>query len=161
MTQRNELLKLLQKFEQFLYGTVGTWKTYPAELQLKEDAKPIFSQPYPVQNVHEEIFKKEVDSLVLLGSLKVANDPEWGAPYFAQTKPESNRVCFISDFRNLNKQLNRKSHPMQKINYMLLKLEVFSMLFNLKKQIIALYYTGLMLYILAGGQVYPAPPCMP
>ena len=55
---------------------------------LKNDAKTICSLPYLVPKVHEEIFKKEVEHLVLLGVLKVANDPEWGAPYFAQPKPE-------------------------------------------------------------------------
>ena len=29
MTQRNELLKLLQKFEDMFDGTLGTWKTDP------------------------------------------------------------------------------------------------------------------------------------
>ena len=29
MTQRNELLKLLQKFREFFYGTLSTWKTDP------------------------------------------------------------------------------------------------------------------------------------
>ena len=45
--------------------------------------KPILSRPYPVPKVYEEIFKKEVERLVLLGVLGVANDSEWGAPYFA------------------------------------------------------------------------------
>ena len=27
MTQRNKLIKLLRKFEDFFYGTLGTWKT--------------------------------------------------------------------------------------------------------------------------------------
>ena len=53
MTQRNELLKLLQKFEEFLDGTLSTWKTDPVDSELKEDAKPICSQPYPVLKVHE------------------------------------------------------------------------------------------------------------
>ena len=78
--------------------------------------KPICSQPYSVPKVHEEIFKKEVYCLVQLGVLGVANDSEWGAPYFAKPKPKSSRVLFLSDFRNLNKQLKRKPHPMNKIN---------------------------------------------
>ena len=41
VTQRNELLKLLHKFEELFDGTLGTWKTYPADFKLKEDAKPI------------------------------------------------------------------------------------------------------------------------
>ena len=39
MTQRNNLLKLLQKFEELFDGTLGTWKTYPVDFELKEDAK--------------------------------------------------------------------------------------------------------------------------
>ena len=71
------------------------------------------------------MFKKEVGSLVLLGVLKVANDSEWRAPSFAQPKPKSNIVRFLSDFINLSKQLKRKPYPMPQINDMLLKLKVF------------------------------------
>ena len=52
-TQRNELLKLLQIFEELFDGTLGTQKTYPVVFKLKQDSKPIFSQPYPVPKVHE------------------------------------------------------------------------------------------------------------
>ena len=57
-TQRNELLKLVQKSEELLDGTLGTWKTYPVHFKLKEDVEPICSRPYPVPKVHEEIKKK-------------------------------------------------------------------------------------------------------
>ena len=70
--------------------------------------KPICSQPYPVLKVHAGIIKKDVKRLVLLGVLKVANDPEWGAPYFSLTTYKPNMVRFLSDFRNINKQLKRK-----------------------------------------------------
>ena len=36
-TQRNELLKLLQKIEEFFDGTLGPWKTYSVDFELKED----------------------------------------------------------------------------------------------------------------------------
>ena len=52
-------------------------------------------------------------------------DSEWVAPYFAQTKPKSNMVRFLSDFSNLNKKLKRKPYSMSKINWILLKLEGF------------------------------------
>ena len=35
MTQRNELLNLLQIFEELFDGTLGTWKTFPVEFELK------------------------------------------------------------------------------------------------------------------------------
>ena len=77
MKKRNELIKLLQKFYELFDGTLGTWKTYPVDFKLKYDYKPICLQPYPLTKVHEEIFKKEVERLVLLEVLEVANDSEW------------------------------------------------------------------------------------
>ena len=41
MTQHNYLLELLQKYEEVFNGTLGTWKTDPSDLKLKEDANPI------------------------------------------------------------------------------------------------------------------------
>ena len=71
------------------------------------------------------MFKRVVAFLLLLGVLEVENDSEWIAPSIAQLKPLKNRVSFLSDFRNLNKQLKQKPYPMQKINEILLKLEFF------------------------------------
>ena len=71
------------------------------------------------------MFKKEVERLVLLGFLEVANYSEWGDPSFTQPKPKSNQVRLVSGFRNLNKELKQKPYSMKKINEMLLKVEVF------------------------------------
>ena len=71
------------------------------------------------------MFKKEVEWLLLLGFLELAKNSEWWAPSFAQPKSISNWVRFLSDFRNLNKQLNQNPYPMPKIYEMLLKLEGF------------------------------------
>ena len=119
------IAKIITKIEQLFYGTLGTWNTYPVDFDLKDDGKPICSRAYLVLKVHEEMFKKEVEFIVLLGFLKVENDSEWVSPSFAQPKPKLNRVCFLSNFRNLNKQLKPKPYPMLKINKMLLELEVF------------------------------------
>ena len=48
-----------------------------------------------------------------------------GSPSFARSKTKQNQVRFISDFKNLIKQLKQKLYPMPKINEMLLKLEGF------------------------------------
>ena len=34
-TQRNDLLELLQKFEELCDGTIGTWKKYTVDFELK------------------------------------------------------------------------------------------------------------------------------
>ena len=57
MAQRNELINLLQKFEEFFNRKLGTWKTDTLDFGIKEDSKTILSQPYPVPKVHEEMFK--------------------------------------------------------------------------------------------------------
>ena len=59
-TQRNELIKLLQKIEELFNKTLGTWKTDPVDFEFKKYAKPICSQPYSLPKVHEEMFKDEV-----------------------------------------------------------------------------------------------------
>ena len=58
MTQCNELLKLLQIPKELFNETLGTWKTYPVDFELKEDENPICLRPYPVPKLHEEMSKK-------------------------------------------------------------------------------------------------------
>ena len=77
VTKRNGCLKLLQKFEELFDGTLGTHKTDPVEFEAKEDAETIKPRPYPLPKVHKEMFKNEVECLIILGVLEVANDPEW------------------------------------------------------------------------------------
>ena len=112
---------LLQKLEYFYDGTLGTWKTDPVDFELKVSYKTIFSQPYPVPNLHKKIFNKKVGHLVSLEVLENSNESECGDPYFPQPKPETNRVSFISVPINLNMYIKRKPNPIPKINGMLLK----------------------------------------
>ena len=79
MIQRNDLLKLLQRLEELFDVTLGTWKKYPEDFDLKEETKTIFWRPYPVPKLQEEMFKMEVERLVILGVLEAENDSEWGA----------------------------------------------------------------------------------
>ena len=80
--RQKHLLNLLQKNEDFF----GTWNTDPVDFDLKWNYKPICSRSYPLSTVHEELFKKLVEYLVLLGFLEKSNAQEWGSPYFAQTR---------------------------------------------------------------------------
>ena len=53
MTQCDELLKLLHKFEELFDGKLGTRKTYTVYIELEEDAELIFSLQYPVLKIHK------------------------------------------------------------------------------------------------------------
>ena len=68
-TQCNDLLKLLQKFEELFDVRLGAWKTYPGDFELKEYANTICLLPYQLPKVYEEILKNEIERLVLLGAL--------------------------------------------------------------------------------------------
>ena len=70
-------------------------------------------RPYPVPKIHEEMFKTEVEHLVLLGVLEVVNDSEWVAPSFAHPKSKSNLVRLLINLRNINKQLKGKPYPLK------------------------------------------------
>ena len=50
-------------------------------------------------------------------------------PSSAEHKPKTNIVWFLSDFRNVNKQLKRILYKMPKSNKILFELEGFIMLF--------------------------------
>ena len=54
-----------------------------------------------------------------MGVLKKSNYSEWGALSFAQLTHTINPVCFLSDVRNLNKQLKRKPYLIPNIDEML------------------------------------------
>ena len=75
------------------------------------------------EGTREDVLK-EVEHLFLLGVLERSNNSEYGDPSFAQPKPKTDRVRFLSDFRNINKQLKRKPYPMPN-NTDFLKLEGF------------------------------------
>ena len=74
MTQRNELLKLSQRLEDLFDGMIDTWKTDLVDFGFKKDVKPICFRPYPLLKLHAKMFKKQVEFLVLLGVLGVANN---------------------------------------------------------------------------------------
>ena len=84
--ERKRLLNLLRKFEDLFDGTLGICNTTTIDLELMDDAKPLYSQPYPVPRLHKAMFRKEVERLVILGVLEEANDSELGASSFAQPK---------------------------------------------------------------------------
>ena len=51
--QRNELVKILQIFEELFNGTLCAWKIDPVDLKVKYDLEPVCSRTYPVPKVQE------------------------------------------------------------------------------------------------------------
>ena len=124
-TERSGLRKLLHKFEDLFDGTLGTWKTDPIDLELKDsDTKPYHARPYPVPQSQELKLKAEVERLVNYGVLRKCNRSEWASPMFTVTKPDGT-LRSIADLRELNKRIVRKPFPIPKIQELLHKLKGF------------------------------------
>ena len=103
---------------------LGTWHGKPYDIKLKPDAEPYNRKPFPVTLIHELTFKQEIDRLKALNVIKKVNCPQWGAPEFLIPKKDRT-VCFIYDFRKLNKRILWKPYPIPKIQDLLLRLEGF------------------------------------
>lgn len=66
--EQRQLLRTLQKFEGLFDGSLGTWKTDPIQLELKDpNCKPYHARPYPVPHSQEKRLKEEIKRLCEYG----------------------------------------------------------------------------------------------
>jgi hypothetical protein len=98
------LLSLLHKYQHLFDGSLGAWNAKPYIIELKPDAKPYHSRPFPVPKIHEATLKIELEFLTKVGVLKKVNQIKWGAPTFLIPKKDA-RVQFIFNFHELNKRI--------------------------------------------------------
>jgi hypothetical protein len=83
-------------------------------LKLKPYAKPFHSKPYAVPYIHLSTLKKELDRLVEIGVLVPTGASLWAAGTFIIPKKDGT-ARFISDFRQLNKFIERFYYPLAQI----------------------------------------------
>ena len=67
--ERNQLLRLLQYFEDLFDGTLGELDTNTVNIELKPDSKPFNCKYYLVPRINKETFSKEFKLLVKIGVL--------------------------------------------------------------------------------------------
>ena len=121
--QRDQLFEQIFKgHEQLFAGKLGEWPYEKVGVQLKPGHKPYHCQrPIRIPHVHLETLKKEVQRLVDIGVLEVVDGGKagpWCAPSFIIPKKDG-RVRFITDFRELNKAIQRRPWPMPHITDLL------------------------------------------
>ena len=136
--QKLKLRQLHSNYEELFDGSLGGWKISPVSVDLKKDAKPYHSRPYPVQYIYKEQFKKELESLEKVGVIKKDSSSQWAAPAFTIPKKDGS-LRFLTDFHQLNKRMIRKPYPLPKISEVLQELEGlnYATLLDLKME----YYT--------------------
>ena len=69
-TERYRLQHILKKSEYLFGGTLGTCNITPVDLELKDDAKSVYSRPYQVPRVHKAMFRNKVEILLKFGVIK-------------------------------------------------------------------------------------------
>jgi len=122
---KKRLHSLLMKYENLFDGTLGTWKTDPVQLELKDpEAKPYHAKPYPVPQAHEQALREEIARLVEYGVLRKVNRSEWASPMFTIRKLDMT-LRTLADLRELNKRIRRQPFPLPKIQDLLQRLEGF------------------------------------
>jgi hypothetical protein len=124
-SNREKLLSVLLQFKPIFNGTLGDWNLLRVFFELKEGMKPYHGRPYPVPHKHNAVLTKEIKWLCNIGVLEWQPLSQWELPTFIIPKKDST-VCTISDFRELDKHIVRKSYPIPKITTILQVLEGFT-----------------------------------
>ena len=96
------------------YGTLGNFTSTEYKIELLEGAQTYHAKPSPITKVYEATLNTEVNKLVNIGVLIRKNNSESAAPTFIIPKINGT-VCFISNFREVNKRIKRKPFPIPKI----------------------------------------------
>ena len=91
-------------------GILGNYTGTEHNIELLEGGHPYHAKPFPIPKVYKETLETEVNRLVSIGVLKCKINSEWAAPTFLNAKKNAT-VCFISNFRELNKRIKREPFP--------------------------------------------------
>ncbi len=87
---------------------MGLWETSKSKLR-----------PYPVAQAHYKPIRKEIEPFCKIGVLRKSLPSKSASPSFAIPK-KNKRIRVVSDFRKLNKSIQRKPFPIPRIQETLL-----------------------------------------
>jgi len=136
--QQADLAALLHKFPELFNGQLGHYPHRKVHLELLPNATPVRRRPFVVAHAHRAVFLKDLQRLCAIGVLTKIGASEWGAPTFIIPKKDGT-VRWVSDFRELNKLIERKIYPLPKITDILCKRNGYQ--FFTKLDISMQYYT--------------------
>ena len=114
--QKRDLQAVLHKFPTLFSGKLGKYPNAKVHLNLRRDHDdPYHAKPYSVPHMHMQVFKDELHRLCEIDVLEPTGISMWAAPTFITPKKDG-RVRWVSDFRVLNKSLQREKYPIPRIH---------------------------------------------
>ena len=119
-----QILGILKDFEHLFNSTSEDWDTKPVNLELKPGYKPFNSKYCPFPIINEEIFRKDLKSLVKIVVLTLVHQIQYSTPVFIITKGKGT-VRFITDHCRLNQKLVRTPYLLPRIVNTMQKMEGF------------------------------------
>jgi hypothetical protein len=119
--KKADFLQVLKENNMMFDGTLGVYPHKKVHIDIDPNAKPVHSRAYhPVPQIQLKTFKVELDHFVRIGVLTSQQESEWASPSFIIPKKDG-RVCWISNLRQLNKDIRRKQYPLPIITDILRK----------------------------------------
>jgi transposase InsO family protein len=116
--QQQNLEAVLKRYEQSFSGGLGEWPEQEVDVQLKKEAQPYHCRrPFRIPHAYIGTVQKEVERLIEIGVLEKVDGSTagpWCAPSFVIPKKDGT-VRFITDFRELNKAIERRPWPIPHI----------------------------------------------
>jgi hypothetical protein len=95
----------------------GPLKLYPhclVHVDMIPNAIPWRLQTYPVAHIHLEVFKAKLIHLCNIGVSEICGASQWASQTFITPKKDGT-FCWVSDFRELNKVIQRHIYPLPHI----------------------------------------------
>ena len=128
--EKLKLGKVLNRHKDVFDGSLGMFAGGDYHVNLKDDTpRSTQKRCFPVAKCHEKKFKTELNRLVKLKVIRKLHGPEaqgnFAFPAFTVPKKNTEEVRFVSDFRELNKHVQRSPCLVPPIRDTLNKMEGF------------------------------------
>jgi len=106
--------QLLDEFKGMWSGRLGELKATTHHIQLKPDAKPVYSAPYRAGPHRRQYIEKQVKKMLDLGVIE-PSDAEWSFPVVVVPKP-GGHFRFCVDYRRLNERTVKDVYPIPRMD---------------------------------------------
>ena len=106
--------QLLDEFKGMWSGRLGELKATTHHIQLKPDAKPVYSAPYRAGPHRRQEIEKQVKKMLDLGVIE-PSDAEWSFPVVVAPMP-GGHLRFCVDYRRVNERTVKDVYPIPRMD---------------------------------------------